>query len=238
MPTGKSHEQDCRDNHVKIEDRLKRIERPGMDNLMEWLRKSDFYTAPASTRFHGCYPGALAKHVLEVHNILSEWVDNYKRCDCPLDKVQAPGQKPLPVTEDNVAVACLLHDVCKIDCYIPTPGKKDPYRWNRQMSGKGHAKFSIARLQNHIELAPIEILMIRFHMGVYGCHEWYEPGSWEAKNMPEYHMIGDHSKDEGLTKDESKEARYGKSLRNAWYHNPICKWMYFADEMQAASERR
>ena len=38
------------------------INRPGMEDLMAWLERSDFYTAPASTRFHGNYTGGLLEH--------------------------------------------------------------------------------------------------------------------------------------------------------------------------------
>jgi hypothetical protein len=98
-------------------------------------------------------------------------------------------------------------------------------------------------------------MMIRFHMGVYGLREFYEPGGWEAKTHveyeigsiadfiqdvfggPEYPLRGDHSKDYGLSKEESKKLRYGKSLRNAWYHNPIVKVMYFCDELATLEEK-
>lgn len=36
---------------------LSQVVRPGADKLLEWLKSTDFFTAPASTRFHGAYPG-------------------------------------------------------------------------------------------------------------------------------------------------------------------------------------
>lgn len=33
------------------------IKRDGIENLIDWLNKSDFFTAPSSTRFHGNYEG-------------------------------------------------------------------------------------------------------------------------------------------------------------------------------------
>ena len=79
--------------------------------------------------------------------------------------------------------------------------------------------------------------MIKFHMGVYGLNESYEEGSWASKANAEYPLRSDHSKDEELTKEESQKARYGKSLFNAWYHNPIVKIMYFCDEVATLEEK-
>lgn len=45
---------------------LSQVVRPGADKLLEWLKSTDFFTAPASTRFHGAYPGGLVKHSLNV----------------------------------------------------------------------------------------------------------------------------------------------------------------------------
>ena len=46
---------------------LSQVTRPGADKLLEWLKSTDFFTAPASTRFHGAYPGGLVKHSLNVY---------------------------------------------------------------------------------------------------------------------------------------------------------------------------
>lgn len=46
---------------------LSQVTRPGADKLLEWLKSTDFFTAPASTRFHGVYPGGLVKHSLNVY---------------------------------------------------------------------------------------------------------------------------------------------------------------------------
>lgn len=53
------------------------INRPGMEELMGWLERSDFYTAPASTRFHGSYKGGLLEHSLNVYDKLSGFVSRY-----------------------------------------------------------------------------------------------------------------------------------------------------------------
>lgn len=40
------------------------IHRDGFDMLLRWLEDSDFFVAPASTKFHGCYEGGLLQHMI------------------------------------------------------------------------------------------------------------------------------------------------------------------------------
>ena len=49
---------------------LKSVKREGIDELIAFIEKTDFFTAPASTRFHGCYEGGLVEHSLKVYEIL------------------------------------------------------------------------------------------------------------------------------------------------------------------------
>ena len=174
--------------------------------LISYLQDGDFFEAPASTRFHSCHEGGLAEHSLGVYRLL----EMYGKKWVPLP---AFGQVMLPVKAENYIIAGLLHDVCKIGAYI---GSSSPYKWNRAQP-KGHALLSLIRIAKYIKIEPIEELMIKFHMGPYGLFE-FEPGKGE------YPLRGDKSK--------SKEEKYGKSLANAWYHNPIVKLMYFCDELE------
>lgn len=183
-----------------------------MCELRTYLKWEGFYTSPASTKYHGCYEGGLAQHSYDVYCQLVARVATLR-----LGEVMSFGQKPLPIKPENLIVAALLHDVCKIGAYL---GDAKPYKWNRAQP-KGHALLSIERISQYIELEPIEELMIRYHMGLYGLHEFEGKG--------EYPLQG---KSQG-----SKEDRYGKSLRNAWYHNPICKVIYFCDELATLSEK-
>ena len=52
---------------------LKSTNREGMDKLLAWIEKSDFYKAPASTRFHGSYEGGLLEHSLNVYKVLKHF---------------------------------------------------------------------------------------------------------------------------------------------------------------------
>lgn len=216
------------DTKEKIIELLKRTKREGIESLIKYLESNGFFESPASTKFRGCYAGGLATHSLDVYERLLALSSPLK-----LDSVSAPGQKPLPIDVGNIIIAALLHDICKIGAYI---GDEKPYKWNKSQP-KGHALLSIERIKKHIELTDIEKLMITYHMGVYGLKDFYEKGSWEYKTNAEYPLRGDHSNDKTLSKEESQKARYGKSMRNAWYHNPIVKLMYFCDELVTLEEK-
>ncbi len=211
----------------KIIELLESTGRKGIDKLITELTEEGFFEAPASTRFHGSYAGGLAKHSLRVYELVLD------RASLKLDLVTMPGQKPLPLDGNNVAIAALLHDICKVGAYL---GTEKPYKWNKAQP-RGHAKLSIERAGKFIKLDPVEEMMIRFHMGIYGLCEMYEEGSWEYKSSAEYHIRGDHLACDEMSKEDSQAFRYGKSLRNAWFHNPICKVMYFCDELATLEEK-
>lgn len=199
--------------------------RDGMDGLIGHMLTSGFFESPASTKFHGCYTGGLAVHSLRVFKLLE---DRYAGLE--LHMITSPGQKPLEFNRANIIIATLLHDLCKVGAYI---GNEKPYKYNTQQP-KGHAELSITRVSGFITLEPIEEMMIRFHMGVYGLNEFYKKGDWQTG---EYPLRGDHVACEGMNKEESKAFRYGKSMANAWFHNPICKLMYFCDEIATLEEK-
>ena len=149
------------------------------------------------------------------------------------------GAKPLPITPAAFAIAAICHDLCKVGtCILKDDGT---YSWNKQ-APKGHASLSIKRASEFIKLEPIEEMMIRFHMGLYGCYEYHEPGSWSYRISAEYRLRSeqtDAEKKKMSTKEKEadKEKRYGKTLRNARYHNPIVKFFAFADEMATQAEK-
>lgn len=207
-------------------------DRQGIDELVEYLIAEGFFTAPASSRFHGCYVGGLADHSLRVYELLKGFTQTLK-----LDQDTSAGKKPLKITDDTVIVAGLLHDCCKIGAYIPTPDGKNAYKWNKSQP-KGHARLSIERIKKYIVLEPLEEMIILSHMGLWGLNEFYEEGSWQSGEFP---LRGDHSNDkEKMTreeKEESQKARYGKSLANMYYHNIICFFIHAADMIASAEEK-
>jgi len=198
--------------------------RKDIRTMIVYLDESGFFESPASTRFHGCYSGGLAQHSLDVYNLL------IKLCPKNICEATGAGQKPLPLDCNSLVIAALLHDVCKIGAYI---GTEKPYKYNKK-NPKGHALLSIERIEKHIKLTDLEKLMITYHMGVYGLNEFYDEDDYQTG---EYPLRGDHANDKEMSKEESQAARYGKSMANAWYHNPICKVIYFCDELATLEEK-
>jgi len=140
------------------------IKREGIDELVAWLDTTDFFTAPASTRFHGNYDGGLVEHslhVLEFALTNLNWAMKYK-----------PEFESL---RESVVIAALFHDVCKVNQY--TWGeekwtKNDGGRWVSYSSygfhddlPMGHGEKSVYYISKHMELTKSEILAIRWHMG-------------------------------------------------------------------------
>ena len=59
-----------------IESFRRDVQRPGAEKLLEWLDTTDFFTAPASTRFHGACESGLVLHSLNVYKcMMSRWLD-------------------------------------------------------------------------------------------------------------------------------------------------------------------
>lgn len=140
----------------KTIDLLLSTKREGVDKLVEYLVDNGFFISPASTRFHGCYEGGLAKHSFNVYEILNEFDQKYQM-ECP---------------SDSLVIAPLLHDVCKIGAYT---GTQKPYSWNK-LQPSGHAKLSVERIKKFITITELEEKMILYHMGIYGLVEFQDPG--------------------------------------------------------------
>ena len=135
-----------------------------MPELIEYMKKNNFFESPASTRFHGNYPGGLAEHSWNVYEMY-DTLCNIFVCDVP---------------RESRIICGILHDLCKINQYIPIEKK---YEWNKG-NPKGHATLSVQRIKQFIELTPFEELTILHHMGVYGSSEW-NTQSWQH---PEYSL--------------------------------------------------
>ena len=128
------------------------IHREGIDKLLAWLEKSDFFTAPASTRYHGAYEGGLVEHSLNVYE-------------------QLVNGNP---TETN-AIVSLFHDLCKTDYYtVSTRNVKEngvwvqkPYYTVDDKFPYGHGEKSVFMIERFMRLTNEEAFAIRFHMGEY-----------------------------------------------------------------------
>ena len=85
------------------------VKREGADKFLEYLesKSCDFFTAPASTRFHGSHEGGLVEHSLNVYDCLHQY----------LERTRVKEVYGLNYSEESIAIAALLHDVCKINFY-------------------------------------------------------------------------------------------------------------------------
>lgn len=143
------------------------IQRDGIENLMEWLEnETNFFTSPASTRYHGSYEGGLVEHSLNVFNqMLFE-----------LDTVVGKGWEGLYPME-SVAIVALFHDLCKVGQYRETEKwRKDAdgqwesylaYEYDPEQLTMGHGAKSNFFLQRFIHLTTMEAQAIFWHMGAY-----------------------------------------------------------------------
>ena len=148
------------------------IKREGAARLLEYLLspQSDFFTAPASTRFHGAYPGGLVAHSVNVYECLRDYLARPRVRD--VYRLEYP--------EETVAVVGLLHDVCKINCYHP--GKRnvkgedgvwrsvDTFEYDDPMP-YGHGEKSVYILSGFLRLTREEAFAIRYHMGFAGTED-------------------------------------------------------------------
>lgn len=154
-----------------IEIYTQNITREGSDKLLDFLLNgSDFFTAPASTRYHGAHEGGLVEHSLNVY-------------DCLKDMMDRPRMKEvygIEYPEESIAIAALLHDVCKVNFY------KTSYRNVKDETGRwqsvpyytiedtlpyGHGEKSAYIVSAYMRLTRDEAFAIRYHMGFSGTED-------------------------------------------------------------------
>lgn len=142
------------------------ITREGADKLLEYLMsdKSDFFTAPASTRFHGAYEGGLLEHSLNVYHCLKDY----------LSRERAKTVYKMNYSEETIAVAALLHDICKVNFYKVDyrnakneqgVWEKVPYYAVDDKLPYGHGEKSVYIITGFMRLSREEAFAIRYHMG-------------------------------------------------------------------------
>ena len=150
----------------------KYIKREGSDKLLEYLqsKSSDFFTAPASTRYHGAYEGGLVEHSVNVYHCLVDYLSR--------DRVKDIYK--LSYDDETIAIVALLHDVCKINCYVPgTRNVKDAngvwqqvpvYEFEDRLP-YGHGEKSVYIISGFMKLTREEAFAIRYHMGFSGTED-------------------------------------------------------------------
>ena len=146
----------AKDEFIKIY--TENITRKGSAELLEWIQKTDFFTAPASTKFHCACESGLVMHSVSVFNTLVE-----KHFDEEHDSME------------SFAICALLHDLCKAQFYkVSTRNVKNdetgqwekvPYYSIEDSFPYGHGEKSVFLIERFMRLRLDEAMAIRWHMG-------------------------------------------------------------------------
>ncbi len=145
------------------------IKRDGAEKLLDFLEnKSDFFTAPASTRYHNAFEGGLLRHSLNVYKCLCAY----------MERERVKEEYNLTASNETIAIVALLHDLCKVNFYRTSfrnakndeTGKweKVPYYEINDTLPYGHGEKSVYMISGFIRLTREEAMAIRWHMGFSG----------------------------------------------------------------------
>ena len=138
------------------------IKREGADKLLEYLETTDFFTAPASARFHSAFEGGLVLHS----------VNAYKRYVKNLEKEYGKNWQE-KISLESATIIGLLHDVCKINFYkvemrnVKVDGNwvQQPYYQVNDILPYGHGEKSVYIISGFMKLSRLEAMAINWHMG-------------------------------------------------------------------------
>lgn len=142
------------------------IHREGAQELLAYLTgpASDFFTAPASTRFHGNYEGGLCEHSINVYRGLCAY----------LERPYTQEITKTNYSSESIAIVSLLHDLCKVNCYkVSSRNTKNeqgqwikvPYYEFDDHMPYGHGEKSVYIISGFMKLSREEAFAIRYHMG-------------------------------------------------------------------------
>ena len=158
----------ARDRFIKIF--KEKIKREGADKLLEFIMSpsSDFFTAPASAKYHSAYEGGLCEHSLNVYDCLCDY----------LNRDVAREKYGLNYSEETIAIVSLLHDLCKMNVYKVNfrNAKNEQGQWEKvpyyefdDALPYGHGEKSVYMISPFIRLTREEAFAIRYHMGFSGA---------------------------------------------------------------------
>lgn len=156
------------ENSKKFIELLQTCKRDGIRDLLDFLEAgTDFFTAPASSKYHNNIEGGLVDHCLQVYDHFSIKMISYD-------------------TERETRIICsLLHDLCKINTYKKgfkwVKNEETGYQWKKQVCWNiedklplPHGTKSLYYIQQFIKLSEIEALIIAYHMGAPELPERYQ----------------------------------------------------------------
>ena len=148
------------------------IHREGSEELLDYLmNKSDFFSAPASARFHGSYVGGLCDHSMNVFHCLCDY----------LSRPRVKEVYGLDYDMESIAIVSLLHDLCKVGCYkagtrnvkneVTGQWEKVPTFFYEDKLPYGHGEKSVYIISGFMRLTREEAMAIRWHMGFSGTED-------------------------------------------------------------------
>lgn len=162
---------------ARFEVEMARVKRPGVDKLMDYIRKSDFYTAPASTKFHLSCESGLLQHSLNVLDALRGLLDENQVNEDGTEMwfYIVAGHPVIQISDESLIIIALLHDICKTYFYSTSTrnvknektGKweKVPFYTVNDLMPLGHGPKSAMLVKNYIKLTSEEMYAIWWHMG-------------------------------------------------------------------------
>lgn len=174
------------------------IHRPGISELLEWLEETDFFVAPASTRYHGAWEGGLVQHSLNVYSQLKK-LCNWYECDT--------------ATQESIAIVSLFHDVCKANVYkVEMRWRKNKnqqweqypsYTFKEDFAYGGHGSKSVYLIMAFMALSPDEASAINCHMGQWDATTYSNPTEVFCRNKLAWLLhVADEAADFLLEKEE------------------------------------
>ncbi|MBQ0015755.1 MAG: HD domain-containing protein [Bacteroidales bacterium] len=163
---------DIKKNKEEFIGLLQATNRPGIDNVIEDLDKMGFFEAPASTVHHLNTEGGLVQHSLNTYRAAMAVYNGLQQYEPSLVNEVKP---------DSIAIAALLHDVCKSDIYYRSVRKRknmlgqwedsEGYKVSYKSFPMGHGEKSVVLLLcSGLDMSDDEMLAIRWHMGAWGIN--------------------------------------------------------------------
>lgn len=184
---------------------LNRVDRRGIEGLIEYLQVTDFFTAPRSTHYHNCKEGGLCEHSLNVYYNLKKLNDMYDK----------------PLNEESMIVVALLHDMAKIDFY-------EKYIQNRKEYTKYGSQKDSAGYFNWVQVESYKVKDSMLRPNVYSEHgvcsfimvnKWIELNDEETAAIINHHM------------DMDKSGYVRTDISEIYNRYPLAALLHIADTM-------
>jgi hypothetical protein len=148
------------------------VERDGAEEILNYLEKTDFFTAPASSKFHSNFEGGLCFHSLNVYKRFVKLLE---------EEFGEAWEQTIP--KESVTIIALLHDICKTNFYkvemrnVKVDGQwvQKPYYKADDPLPYGHGEKSVYMISGFMRLSREEAMAINWHMGAFDARAKESP---------------------------------------------------------------